>query len=152
MSPFAWDHSFNVGHREIDRQHKEFLAFMNEVEKLLLISENYRITARVHLLERLLLFAEKHYRLEREILQADKNSDAVIYAHWRRHKSFDVKIYSLYRELLAKRLVLDTDILTTIREEFHNHIKKRKNVIPQIVSFHTPRSSNQKSGISVGMF
>lgn len=146
MSPLAWDQSFNVGHREIDRQHKELLAFLNEAESLLLTSESYSITARLNLLERLLIFVEQHFKLEKAVMQKDKSSDTAVYDHWRSQKSFDAKIYTLYRDLLAKRLVLDSDILNMIRDEFHNHVNKGKNLPPQEVFRQIPRRACQISG------
>ncbi len=145
MSPLAWDQTFNVGHREIDRQHKELLAFLNEVESLLLTSESYSIMARLNLLERLLIFVEQHFKLERAVMQNDENSDTAVYDHWRSQKSFDAKIYTLYRDLLAKRLVLDSDIRNMIRDEFHYHISKGKNLLPQEVFRQLPRLTNQMS-------
>lgn len=122
MSSLAWDQSFSVGHRKLDRQHKRLLAFRNEMECLLLTPGGYNITARLNLVERLLVFVQKHFKLEREVMQEDGQSDSAIYSHWRSHKSFDAKIYTLYRELLDKRLVLDSILLTIIRDEFHDHI------------------------------
>lgn len=132
MSPIDWNQSFSVGHAEVDRQHREFLNIMNEVESILLTpSEYYNRSTRLNIMEKLLRFTAKHFELEQKLMQEFEFPFDFSYNHWRSHKSFDAKLYTLYRQLLAKELVLDSCILTAIRDKFFNHIQKEDKVLFQ---------------------
>lgn len=123
MAIIAWSASFSVGHPEIDRQHMELLNLMNEMERLLAsLPGDYNRLRRLDILERLLDFAARHGRLELQVMKESGCDDNTSHEHWRSHKAFDSSLYSLYRQLLARELVLDSSILATIRHKFFNHV------------------------------
>jgi hemerythrin-like metal-binding protein len=123
MPPFSWDTKFSVGHAMVDRQHKELLNIMNEMESLLVASPgNYDRIIRLDIVTRLLDFTAKHFRLEQELMLEGGYLVAEAHGHWRSHKEYDATFYTLYRELRAKELVLDSSILAAIRNKFFNHI------------------------------
>jgi hemerythrin len=123
MATIAWNASFSVGHPEIDRQHRELLNLMNEMERLLAsLPGDYNRLRRLDILERLLDFAARHDRLELQVMREYGCDDDTSHQHWRSHKVFDSSLYSLYRQLLARELVLDSSILATIRHKFFNHV------------------------------
>lgn len=97
MSLIDWDQSFNVGHAEVDRQHREFMTIMNEMESLLLAPSIYNRLVRLNILERQLEFADKHFRLEKELMQEYGYSETSLCNHWRSYKIFDANIYTLQR-------------------------------------------------------
>lgn len=133
MSPIYWDESFNVGHAEVDLQHRKFMTIMNEMESLLLVPDTYTRLPRLNILARLLEFADNHFRLEQELMQKYGCSDTSLCNHWRSHKIFDANIYGLYRELLGGETVLDSTILGVIRDEFFNHILRQDKMMFQNV-------------------
>lgn len=123
MAILAWSASFSVGHPEIDRQHLELLNLMNEMERLLAsLPGDYNRLRRLDILERLLDFAARHTTLELQVLQECGCDGDTSHHHWRSHKAFDSSLYCLYRQLLARELVLDSSILATIRHKFFNHV------------------------------
>jgi hemerythrin-like metal-binding protein len=123
MAIITWSASFSVGHPEIDRQHMELFNLMNEMERLLAsLPGDYNRLRRLDILERLLDFAARHTKLELQVLQECGCDDDTSHHHWRSHKAFDSSLYSLYRQLLARELVLDSSILATIRHKFFNHV------------------------------
>jgi len=125
MAIIAWNPSFSVNHPEIDRQHLELLHLMNEMESLLAAAPgDYNRFRRLDILERLLDFCERHSRLELAVLEERGYDNDATHQHWRSHKDFDAALYTLYRRLLARELVLDSSILATIRHKFFNHIQK----------------------------
>ncbi len=132
MSPIVWNQSFSVGHAEVDRQHRELLNIMNEVESILLTPpQYYNRSIRLSIMEKLLRFTAKHFELEQKLMQEFAFPVDFCCNHWRSHKSFDAKLYTLYRQLLAKELVLDSCILKAIRDKFFNHILKEDKVLFQ---------------------
>ena len=153
MSLIVWDQSFNVGHAEVDRQHRQFMTIMNEMESLLLAPSTYNRLARLNILERLLKFADKHFRLEKELMQEYGYSETSLCSHWRSYKIFDANIYALYRELLGGEMVFDSNILMVIRDEFFNHILKEDQMMFQNVfadisqrDYHEPAFAQAVSG------
>jgi hemerythrin-like metal-binding protein len=123
MAIITWSASFSVGHPEIDRQHLELLNLMNEMEKLLAsLPGDYNRLRRLDILERLLDFTARHSRLELQVLKDCGCDNDSSHHHWRSHKVFDSSLYRLYRQLLARELVLDSSILATIRHKFFNHV------------------------------
>ena len=123
MPPFSWDTKFSVGHAMVDRQHKELLNIMNEMESLFVASPgNYDRIVRLDIVTKLLDFISKHFRLEQEIMFEYGYPVTEAHSHWRSHKDYDATFYTLYRELRAKELVLDSSILAAIRNKFFNHI------------------------------
>lgn len=123
MATIVWSASFSVGHPEIDRQHLELLNLMNEMERLLAsLPGDYNRRRRLDILERLLDFATRHTGLELQVMKEFGCDDDTSHQHWRSHKAFDASLYNLYRQLLARELVLDSSILATIRHKFFNHV------------------------------
>jgi hemerythrin-like metal-binding protein len=135
MSPIDWDQSFNTGHTEVDLQHREFLAIVNEMESLLVAPCIYDRHVRLDILEKLLELTEKHFRLEKELLHEYGCSDTSACYHWRSNKSFDAVIYALYRDILGGEFVLDSNILMVVRDEFFNHITREDNMMFRNVFF-----------------
>lgn len=130
MANIAWNPSFSVDHREIDRQHLELLQLMNEMESLLATAPgDYNRLHRLEILERLLDFCERHSRLELQVLEERGCDHDTMHQHWRSHKDYDAALYALYRRLLARELVLDSSILATIRHKFFNHILKEDKLL-----------------------
>jgi hemerythrin len=123
MPHLYWNAKFSVGHAMVDRQHKELLNIMNEMESLLVASPgNFDRVVRLDILTKLLDFTSKHFMLEQEIMQEFGYPVNAAHGHWRSHKEYDATFYTFYRELRAKELVLDSSILAAIRNKFFNHI------------------------------
>jgi len=123
MPSLYWNAKFSVGHAMVDRQHKELLNIMNEMESLLVASPgNFDRVVRLDILTKLLDFTSKHFRFEQEIMQEFGYPVNAAHGHWRSHKEYDATFYTFYRELRAKGLVLDSSILAAIRNKFFNHI------------------------------
>ena len=123
MPAIPWNPSFSVAHAELDRQHMEVLTLMNEMEKLLVSAPgNYERKKRLHILERLLDYGNRHSALEMRVLRQWGCDEDSLHRHWRAHKDFDTRVYALFRQLLAGELVLDSAILAAIRHEFFHHI------------------------------
>ena len=123
MSPINWEPSFSVGCVELDRQHRELLNYINRMETLLLHSPcGYNRKPRVQLLRQLLTFCDNHFKLEMQLMQELGCPTDLAHSHWRSHKRFDDSVYTLYRELLGGSWVLDSTILSTLREKFFDHV------------------------------
>ncbi len=138
MSPIDWDQSFSVGHPMVDDQHREFLTLMNTMENLdFTDSGTCNQYHRLNILKTLLKYTEKHFRLENKLMQEFRYPDA--YNHWRSHKNFDLKIYTLYRKVLAGELVFDISIFMMFRDKFRNHILKEDKLMFQSIFSHEPQ-------------
>ena len=123
MPVIVWDQSFSVGHPLIDDQHREFLNIMNLMEGLSCTGPDlYNQSLRLTILKRLLTLTEKHFRLENRLMHEYGYADA--YQHWRSHKNFDMRIYAIYREIQAGKMISDLSIYLMLRDKFRKHILK----------------------------
>ncbi len=138
MPPIDWDESFAIGHADIDRQHREFLDIMNEIENLLMSSNVHKRLYCVNILERLLDFTNRHFQLEIKLMQEYQHTQTEASKHWRSHKIFDDKIYLLYRLALANKFVSYSSLLKEVQDKFLNHILKEDKLLIQY--FPTPTS------------
>lgn len=144
MPPVIWDPSFAVGHGEVDRQHKEFLDIMNEMECLLAASPlAYNRSARLEILEKIQQFSGSHFSLEHQLMREHAYPETDACNHWRGHKSFDAGIYTLYRELRAGKFVFDSTILSLLREKFFVHILREDKMMFQHL-FSGPRQQGRQ--------
>jgi hemerythrin len=139
MSPIEWDQSFSVGHAMVDSQHEQFLILFNKMEQSFQADSGIQCqNHRLNILRNLLEFTEKHFRLEKKLMQEYGYSDA--YNHWRSHKNFDVSIYTIYRKTLAGELVSDLSIYMLLRDKFRKHIlEEDKLMFQRFFSSRPPR-------------
>jgi len=148
MPPIDWDESFAIGHMEIDRQHREYLDIINEIENLLLSSNVNKRHYCANILKRLLDFTNRHFRLEMKLMQEYQYAQADASKHWRSHKIFDDKIYLLYRQALTNKFVSHSSLLKEVQENFFNHIQKEDKLIIQSLSSAIPHLNEQELEIA----
>lgn len=121
MSLIDWEESYSVNNKEIDNQHKTWIALYNELHETLIRGDMQEINSvTAGTLQKMLDYARYHFSFEEEYMQKINYPDLV--DHRRIHKNFDNEIYSYYRAMLDGQLVLNTTIIKLIRNWLVDHI------------------------------
>ncbi len=121
MSQIIWDDSFSVNNSEIDLQHKKWVEIYNNMD----MKMSKRSTQRSDGLEALKAmedYARYHFSFEEEYMRKINYPNFI--EHRRIHKKFDNLIYNYYRKVLEGEFVLDSEILSILKEWLLNHILK----------------------------
>jgi len=117
--PFlSWGEKYRVGVDCIDQEHQYLFDLINEFHDLHLHRAQRHALARV--LNRLVQYAEEHFRHEEAIME--KAGYPAYTAHCGLHEQLYLTIYRLSDELAAGSLRADMDTVRFIRSWLVNHI------------------------------
>jgi hemerythrin-like metal-binding protein len=111
----------SVQNLEIDNQHKEWLRIMNTLHETILGHDPLaQRTATKTALDAMAEYTSTHFRSEEEYMREIKYTDQV--HHRRLHKNFDSLIYKLRRDVQTGRLVLNSDVISLLKNWLIDHI------------------------------
>jgi len=116
----TWDNSWNIGCEELDRQHQKWVKLFNNLEAAVL-SDFSTDEVRKATVKEMLAYTYYHFAYE-EKLMADKNYPVFV-RHRRLHKNFDNIVYAMYRKLEDGDFLLNSEILSLIKNWFQEHIQ-----------------------------
>ncbi len=119
MSQIIWDDSFSVNNDEIDNQHKKWIEIYNYMD-FVMCSESYHVPDRLKALKAMKDYTQYHFSFEEEYLY--KINYPYLIGHRRIHKEFDNLIYTYYRKVLENEIVLNSEVISILKEWIFNHI------------------------------
>ena len=121
MGSIQWERAWDIGHREIDAQHRRWVQLFNELEDAFL-SENSTdmADAQQKTFKEILDYTRHHFASEEKFMQNSAYPD--IPGHWRLHKEFDKIVYEQYRQFTDGNLVLTSELLSLIKNWLLRHI------------------------------
>jgi len=123
MSQITWDDSYSVGNDAIDSQHKEWVAIYNRLDHAILHGSPGDLDkAREGILQAMMEYASYHFRQEEQYMREMGYPDIV--AHKRVHTDFDDQLYQYHRMVRNGELVLNSELITIIKNWLLNHILK----------------------------
>ena len=121
MSKIDWDDSFNINNAEIDNQHKKWIEIYNDMhDKMSDESSNEFDSIAINALTKMLDYVRYHFKTEEAYMDRIDYPDIV--EHVRKHKDFDTRIYQMNRDLQAGKIILNTEILSIIKDWLIDHI------------------------------
>lgn len=121
MPQIEWEVSFSIGDETIDKQHQKWIALYNKVDKILLESNPTEFAKmKVEALEDMKQYALYHFSYEENFMKKINYPD--LPRHWRLHKDFDYKVFELIRQIESGGMLLNSEILTVIRDWLIEHI------------------------------
>lgn len=130
MPQIHWDESFSIGNETIDTQHKKWIDLYNKVDKILLESSPTEFAKiKVEALEEMKQYAIYHFLYEENFMKKIDYPD--LPRHWRLHKDFDYKVFECIRKIEDDEIVLNSEIITVIRDWLVNHILTEDKKIQQ---------------------
>ena len=119
MSLIQWNDSFSVGVQEIDDQHKQLLAILNELSsKMAKGKSNDEFN---DILLCLFEYARVHFKAEEEYI--NKNHKAISIEHKQEHETFLNKVLDLKLEFDNGNTKLSLNLMKFLCTWLQSHIK-----------------------------
>jgi len=121
MPLIKWDDSFSVGNGEIDRQHLKWVNAINDLHNKLMhgsIQEMRKIA--LTSLESMRDYTRIHFPFEEEYMRQIGYPE--LQAHKQIHDKFYVKIMNYYHEIQEGKMVINTEIMSTLMLWLQDHI------------------------------
>ena len=119
MKYIQWSDELSVNVEEIDSQHKEFIALINELHGAMKIGRDEDMLAGI--LARLIEYAVIHLVTEERLLKTHGYPDLV--SHKKEHDEFKKHIQELRRKFVADQTVPAVKVAEFLRDWLTNHIK-----------------------------
>ena len=118
MAFFEWKESFNLGVAEIDRQHRDFLEYLNQLYDLSPEEKKAPVTKEV--IERLRRHAETHFEFEAKLFEVIGFTEKQFQDE--QHDYFMLRVNELSRHQRAGNVESLNSVLSFLRDWFLNHI------------------------------
>ncbi len=121
MSHIEFNDEMTLNIREIDEQHKKWIAIHNRLHDVLTTgsSKDVEKTA-VETLQDMMEYSRIHFKFEEEYMHTIGYPGLI--EHRRIHKDFDNRIYREYRQMLDGEIVLNSAIMKMIKTWLEEHI------------------------------
>lgn len=119
-----WSETYSVGSEMLDSQHKKWIDLYNRLDSLMRgeSSEDLQ-NAKAEVLHEMSEYVDYHFRSEEEYMRTIGYPG--VDKHWRMHKDFRSRIYQICRDHEDGLIVLNSEIMDTIRRWLVDHIVKQ---------------------------
>ncbi|HET97260.1 MAG TPA: bacteriohemerythrin [Desulfurivibrio alkaliphilus] len=118
MALFSWKEDYSVNIREIDDQHKELVAMINELHEAMMQQRAKDILGKI--LNRLASYCASHFATEERLMQTHGYPDYA--AHKVKHDKMTAKVLALQSDLKANKLNLTVEVSQFLRDWLDKHI------------------------------
>jgi len=118
-----WDETYSVGNDVIDEQHRKWIELYNRLDEMMRGPDQADLAAaRDEILQEMSDYVDYHFKFEEDYMRSIGFPE--VDKHWRMHKDFANSIYSLCRDREEGKIILNTEIIETIRNWLVHHIIK----------------------------
>ncbi len=115
---FAWQDSYSVSVKEIDKQHKAIIDMLNDLYDAFMNKEHEHKLGEI--LSRLSDYADYHFQTEEEYFEMFKFSKRE--SHMLEHRNFIEKVNAFREEFSQNSSTLTYKVINFLREWLVNHI------------------------------
>ena len=119
MSQLIWRQDFSIGIPEMDEQHKKWIEIINELHESLTSVLNTDVLSKTF--QDVIDYTVYHFTEEEKLMQKIDYPDFL--NHKALHLNFTGKINKLKDEFLLGEVVLQTEIMTILKDWLTEHIK-----------------------------
>lgn len=127
MPKLNWKKSFEIGHEEIDQQHKNLFAIYNTLYDEVINGAANSDEIKLEILEEVLEYTCFHFSCEEGLMR--EIGYPQVSRHWRLHKDFENRIYQFYRVKSSDIFVLNSEVFKIIEQWLLEHILKEDQLI-----------------------
>lgn len=121
MPRIEWDHSFSVNNDEIDKQHKKWIAIINDLHDSLIKGNINEIDySAMEAMKSMREYVKDHFTYEEDYMKSINYPDLA--KHQNIHSKFYVQISEYYDDLKSGKLVLNTRIMKILMNWLKDHI------------------------------
>jgi hemerythrin len=118
MGFFVWKDSFNIGHAEIDLQHRSFLEALNEYYEITFGGKTDVVDT--DMIDKLEAYAATHFRFEEDLMQSVGYED--LERHRKQHRYFESLVSDFQSAHLQGKTQSLENTVEFLRDWFLNHI------------------------------
>jgi hemerythrin len=118
---FPWREQYSVHIPQIDGQHQQLVALINDLHAAMLQGNGNQALGRI--LTELVRYAESHFAYEEALLQQRGYSGLA--AHRGEHRLLSGQIRELQEQFRAGKLLMTIQVMTFLKEWLANHILTR---------------------------
>ena len=116
-----WEKAWDIGHAEIDKQHRYWIEIFNRLEDSFLNGSSANMNAlQQETLQQMLDYSEYHFKTEEKLMSAERYTGAA--EHWRLHKNFKNVLYEKLRNLKEEGMILNSELLQLMKNWLERHI------------------------------
>ena len=118
MALFVWKDEYSVNIKQIDDQHKELVAMVNELHEAMMQQRAKEVMGKI--LNRLVSYCANHFAVEERMMQSNGYPD---YAeHKIKHDKVTAKVLSLQNDFKAGKLNLTIEVSQFLKDWLDKHI------------------------------
>ena len=118
MLDIIWDETYSVHIAEIDRQHQKFTAMLDMLFEA--IEAGRSQGALFEILRELIAYAQYHFDTEEHLMI--KHHYPEFGAHHKEHEAFRIKIAGFYKDFLAGKETLTSDVVKFMTSWIADHV------------------------------
>jgi len=115
----AWNASYAVGNNDIDSQHKQLFAIIDDLQTAMKTGKSKVVLGQT--LQQLIDYTVKHFAFEQALLQRKGYKDLV--GHKAIHDQFTSRIKKLKADHYAGSLGVGVELMVTLQQWLADHIK-----------------------------
>ncbi|MFU8818504.1 MAG: bacteriohemerythrin [Desulfurivibrio sp.] len=118
MALFTWKEEYSVNIKEIDDQHKELVAMINELHEAMMQQRAKDVLGKI--LNKLVSYCAGHFATEERLMQTHGYPEYA--GHKAKHDKMTAKVLALQNDLKANKLNLTTEVSQFLRDWLDKHI------------------------------
>lgn len=121
MPRIEWNSTFSMDNEGIDQQHKQWIETINNLHDTLIKPGNIEILrSALVALKSMRDYTRMHFFYEEKYLRNIRYPD--LQAHKVMHDKFYVRIMNYYNDLQEGKMVLNTEVMSTLMRWLQDHI------------------------------
>jgi hemerythrin len=118
MSTFAWKDEYSVNVKEIDQQHKQLVAMVNDLHDAMTQKKGKEVLGTI--LAKLINYTATHFTAEEKIMEQNGYPDFV--EHKAKHEKMVAKVLALQNDHKAGKITLTMDVSNFLQDWLNKHI------------------------------
>jgi len=119
-----WKDTYSIGNDELDAQHKKWIELFNRLDSMMMEKDSKRLSQiKADVLQEMSDYVDYHFSYEEEYMRSIGFPE--VDRHWRMHKDFRNRIYTLCRDQQEGGIVLNSEVMDMIRNWLLEHIIKQ---------------------------
>ena len=115
----TWKPDDNVGHPEIDGQHRRLVEILNSLHEAMLARKTDKQLSQI--LDNLVQYTQQHFAAEERLMA--QTAYPGIYAHKKLHHELTAKVVDFRNQLRAGRVSLSIELMHFLKDWLTKHIQ-----------------------------
>lgn len=119
MALLTWDNRYSVNIKEIDRQHQQLIAIINELHDAMVGKRSKDVLEDI--LENLVRYTQEHFSYEEHLMQMHEYPG--LHEHKEKHGELRQKVLRLQSDRQTGKIVVSLEVMHFLRDWLAAHIQ-----------------------------